>query len=185
MSKVSIRQQIKDLTDQINTGGVENDELFNKVVELEKIQYTELVPLCDRGERENKTYFSLAVHEELDIIKKRCIKWYEDYFFGTIMPKSPIHTRNLILDLDYMFTTGLWLLNLANKLGFADDHMNEYFAKMYIRYEEGGYKAVVAYHVDKYNKDKDRPYTEKEYKKLCDKRNSFAKKYFEKFAITK
>lgn len=74
-------------------------------------------PFVKISRQSKSTYFSLCIYDILDKIKDRSNKWFNEVFFEKIVPES-IYTGNLLMDLDYMFSEGIWLAELAAKEKF-------------------------------------------------------------------
>ena len=132
-----------------------------------------LVPMYEVTQQMKETFLSLQLSDILERIKKRCEKFVECYFVEKSIG-SQFELGNLNCDLEYLFSEGLFFLNMIQDAGYEIDNA-EHFVEMFVRFDEKGYKSIVGFYVDKYSEREDRLYTEKELNDMKEKMAIIAK----------
>lgn len=88
---------------------------------------------------------SLMVSKSMNEITNRSNQWFIETFVNPVsyIPNE-ITTRNLLIDLDYIFSESLYLIELMESKGFVCE-IKEYFEEMYNKYisSEIGYRFLV------------------------------------------
>lgn len=133
-----------------------------------------LKPLYNFTLQNKSTYFSLLIYDIHKNIDSKCEKWFKGVFKEKIVPED-IYTNNLLMDLDYLFTEGLWVIEVANNLKLDVKDSSRRLIESYKKYtaKEDGYKDLISSNY--YNKHKHRPYTKTEIKKRNVELNRIAK----------
>jgi|GEM_PF-4995179 len=116
--------------------------------------------LIELTKSSKETYFNLQIYSLLDKIDKRCDKWIDGVFINVYVPEE-IETRNLLMDLDYIFTEAIWLIEIAESFGYNIDS-KQFLESNYNDYVNEGFKRLINPH--KYSITEHRLYTEDEIK---------------------
>lgn len=106
-------------------------------------------------------------------IDERTEEWIDGVFFKKIVPEE-IYTRNLLMDLDYIFSEGIWIIRLAEKEKMDIKDVKKSFGEKYKTYtkKKDGYRMLV--HNEKYNSREHRIWTDAEIKKNREQTNKIA-----------
>ena len=122
-------------------------------------------------DKNKSTYFSLLIYDLMDKIDKRTEEWFDDVFFKKIVPEE-IYTRNLLMDLDYIFSEGIWIIKLAEKEKLDIKDVKKSFGEKYKTYTKNGYRMLV--HNEKYNSREHRIWTDSEIKENKERMSKIA-----------
>lgn len=100
-------------------------------------------PLIELSDKDKETHFNLQISDLMNDIDQRFDQWLNSVLAVTNIPEE-IETRNLISDLNYHFSKGIWLIQLGESLGYSID-LKDSFEHMYHRYtsSDEGYKALI------------------------------------------
>ena len=103
----------------------------------------ELKPLAEFNDRNKETVLSLTISNVTKEIDKKFIQWVEDVFKEKMVHEE-IYTRNLLSSVDYLFTEAIWLLELAESLGFDMKDNRRHLEYKYETYTEDelGYRKL-------------------------------------------
>lgn len=101
----------------------------------------ELKPLAEFNDRNKETVLSLMISKPLKEIEKLFTQWVEDVFKEGIVHED-VYTSNLISSVDYLFTEAIWLLELAEGLGYDMKDNRRHLEYQYEKYTESdlGYR---------------------------------------------
>jgi hypothetical protein len=99
-------------------------------------------PLLTLKDDAKATFFNLQVYDMLDKIEKRCAKWLHGVFVEVYVPEY-IETSNLCMDLNYMFTQCIWLIEQGEQYG--EINSIDFVERMYNDYtsSKDGYKKLM------------------------------------------
>jgi hypothetical protein len=96
--------------------------------------------------RSKNTYFNLLVYKSTNEISERANKWFVDTYidYKPYIPKEII-LRNLLMDLDFLFAEGFWVVEVGESLGLDITDVKETLQRYYERYMSGehGYQQLV------------------------------------------
>lgn len=131
-------------------------------------------PLYNITHQSKECKFNSFIYDILTEIDQLANKWFLEVF---IEPKDyiceSILSRNLIDDLDYLFSECIWLIELGEKQNFKIDS-KEFVESQYNSYVTIGYKGLVS--DSRYNRLENRVNTEKEIKDNSDRMNAVMKR---------
>lgn len=103
----------------------------------------QIIPIV---ERDIETFFTLSLYEEMSSIESRLNKWVEEVFIESKIVDECILTSNLISDLDYMFSKGVWIIEHTKTLNIVLDN-ERFFSDSYKTYtgSPNGYRNLVTH----------------------------------------
>lgn len=95
--------------------------------------------------KNKETYFNLLISDILKKIDEEADEWFHETFIDhkDYIPKE-ILERNLKMNLDYLFSEAIWLIELGESLGFEID-FKCFLESKYKQYtkDEYGYRLLV------------------------------------------
>ena len=110
----------------------------------------QLYPITDN---DKATAIDLIIYEELDKINKKANEWFDETFINKIpYIDDDILVRNLIDDVEYIFSMAFWWIEVGENMGF-DFTSKAFVISNYERYKnnENGYRFLVSdYRYDPY-----------------------------------
>lgn len=131
-------------------------------------------PLYYLTDKNKSTYFSLLIYDITKKIQERANEWFEGVFKEKIVPED-IYTGNLLADLDYLFSEGIWLVELAEKNQLDIESAKRALTDDYKKYTKSkvGYRYLV--HKHEYSARENRVLSKKELTKRDKQINKIAK----------
>lgn len=127
-------------------------------------------PLVEINTASKICHFSGQLYDILDQIDKRVNLWFVEKHIDKC---KYICDENVNSDLDYMFSKGIWIIEMAESFGYTSGMTSiEFFESHYERYTTDGFKALIS---DKrYNRKDESVYTDAQVKENDERANKLA-----------
>lgn len=134
-------------------------------------------PLCNLENTNKEAIFHLFVHQTMERINKEVEKWFANSFCGSEYIGHHVLVANLTDNLNYLFTEGIWLVELGESQGLDMTNVKKRLEAMYDRYtkNENGHRYLVS--DTRYDKVNNRLFTEEEIAKRNQKILSIAERF--------
>ncbi len=119
-------------------------------------------PLYNLTDKNKETSFNAFIYDVIEEIDNATDKWFKDTFINkSDYIVKDVLDSNLCMDLDYLFTKAIWLIELGKALGYNREP-EQFVQSYYDTYTTKGFKHLV--NDNRYDRINEKLFTKKQVK---------------------